>query len=199
MAGTALALTVTMLLASPAGFRGAQSPPAVAQDDPARRVNRDARVMAEFEERIKAYVSLRRELEGTLPALPKDPTQQQINAHRTTLVALIAKTRAKALPGDIFTKETRALFRRYLARVFDGPQGRELRASIMDENPGRLRLHINTRYPESVPVASVPPQVLQALPRLPGDLEYRFIGNRLLLHDVRAQIIVDFFDDAIEA
>ena len=199
MAGTALALTVTMLLASPAGFRGAQSPPAVAQDDPAHRVNRDARVMAEFEERIKAYVSLRRELEGTLPALPKDPTQQQINAHRMALVALIAKTRAKALPGDIFTKETRALFRRYLARVFDGPQGRELRASIMDENPGRLRLHINTRYPESVPVASVPPQVLQALPRLPGDLEYRFIGNRLLLHDVRAQIIVDFFDDAIDA
>jgi len=199
VAGTALALTVTMLLASPAGLRGAQSPPAAAQDDPAHRVNRDARVMAEFEERIKAYVSLRRELEGTLPALPKDPTQQQINAHRMALVALIAKTRAKASPGDIFTKETRALFRRYLARVFDGPQGRELRASIMDENPGRLRLHINTRYPESVPVASVPPQVLQALPRLPGDLEYRFIGNRLLLHDVRAQIIVDFFDDAIDA
>jgi len=154
-------------------------------------------VMAEFEERIKAYTTLRRELEATLPGLPKDATQQQINAHRVALVALIAKTRAKASPGDIFTKETRALFRRYLARVFDGPQGRELRASIMDENPGRLRLHINTRYPESVPVASVPPQVLQALPRLPDDLEYRFIGDRLILHDIHAHTIVDLIDDAI--
>ena len=67
----------------------------------------------------------------------------------------------------------------------------------MDENPGRLSLHINARYPESVPVSTVPPQVLQALPKLPEDLEYRFIGDRLILHDIHAHIIVDIIDDAI--
>ena len=48
----------------------------------------------------------------------------------------------------------------------------------MDENPGRLQLQVNARYPESVPVSTVPPQVLQALPKLPEELEYRFIGDR---------------------
>ena len=197
MAATALALALTMLLAAPAARAGLPTGVPTAQNDKGPPVNRDARIMAEFEERVKAYSTLHRELEATIPALPKQPTPEQINSHEMALAALIAKTRAKAAPGDIFTKETRALFRRYLARVFDGPQGRELRASIMDENPGRLSLHINARYPESIPVTTVPPQVLQALPKLPDDLEYRFIGDRLILHDIHAHTIVDIIDGAI--
>jgi len=197
MAATALALALTLLLASPAGRSGTPAASTAAQDDKGPRVNRDARVMAEFEERVKAYSTLHRELEATIPAVPKEATAQQIYAHQTALAALIAKTRAKASQGDIFTKETRALFRRYLARAFEGPQGRELKHSIMDENPGRVRLHINGRYPESVPVATVPPQVLQGLPKLPEDLEYRFVGDRLILHDVHADTIVDIIDDVI--
>jgi hypothetical protein len=197
VAGTALALAVTMLLARPAGGLAVGAVGAVSQSDQGPRVNRDARVMAEFEERVKAYSTLHRELESTIPALAKEATPEQINAHQMALAALIAKTRAKAEAGDIFTKDTRALFRRYLARVFDGPQGRDLRAAIMDENPGRLRLHINARYPQSIPVTTVPPQVLQALPKLPDDLEYRFIGDRLILHDIHAHTIVDLIDDAI--
>jgi hypothetical protein len=197
VAATVLALALTMLLASPAGRAGLPAASPAAQKEKGPPVNRDARVMAEFEERVKAYSTLHRELEATIPALPKQPTPEQINAHQIALAALIAKTRAKAAPGDIFTKETRALFRRYLARVFEGPQGRQLKASIMDENPGRLSLHINARYPESIPVTTVPPQVLQALPKLPDDLEYRFIGDRLILHDVHAHTIVDLIDEAI--
>ena len=197
MAARALALAVTIVLASAPGLAPAAGRRVTAQDDRGPRVNRDAKVMAEFEERVKAYSTLHRELERTLPSLPKEATPEQINAHQVALAALIAKTRARASAGDIFTKDTRALFRRYLARVFDGPQGRALRASIMDENPGRLRLHINARYPESIPVASVPPQVLQALPKLPDDLEYRFIGDRLILHDIHAHTIVDVIDNAI--
>ncbi|MEO7275433.1 MAG: hypothetical protein ABIX28_00170 [Vicinamibacterales bacterium] len=197
MPGTALALTVTMLLAAPAARLTPVRLPVAAQDDGGQRVNRDAKVMAEFEERVKAYSTLHRELEATIPSLPREATPQQINSHQMALAALIAKTRAKASVGDLFTKDVRALFRRYLARVFQGPQGRDLRASIMDDNPGRLRLHINARYPESIPVPSVPPQVLQALPKLPEDLEYRFIGDRLILHDVHAHTIVDLIDDAI--
>ena len=62
----------------------------------------------------------------------------------------------------------------------------------MDENPGRVRLHVNGRYPESVPVVTVPPQVLQGLPKLPEELEYRFVGDRLILLDVHADTIVDY-------
>jgi hypothetical protein len=67
----------------------------------------------------------------------------------------------------------------------------------MDENPGPIRLAVNGRYPDSVPLATMPPQVLAQLPRLPDDLEYRFIASRLILLDVHAHIIVDYIDDAL--
>ncbi len=69
----------------------------------------------------------------------------------------------------------------------------------MDENPGRLRITVNSRYPDAVPLSTVPPQLLAGLPQLPDDLEYRFIGRRLILMDVHAHIIADFIDNALPA
>jgi hypothetical protein len=65
----------------------------------------------------------------------------------------------------------------------------------MDENPVDIKVTVNGRYPDTVPVSTVPPQVLQTLPRLSEDMEYRFVGNRLVLFDVHAHIIADFIDD----
>ena len=48
-----------------------------------------------------------------------------------------------------------------------------------------------------MPLTSVPPQVLQTLPKLTEDLEYRFIGDALILLDVHAHVIVDFIEDAM--
>jgi hypothetical protein len=187
---------MTILLAWPLSQAPATSA-AAAQPAQGPRVNADAKLMAEFEERVNAYSALHRKLEATLRDLPKGADPQQIREHQLALAQLIAGARRRAEPGDIFTKETRALFRRYLAKVFAGPQGAALKAAIMDENPGKLRLYVNGPYPESVPVVTVPPQVLQALPKLPEDLEYRFIGDRLVLHDIHADTIVDLMENAI--
>jgi hypothetical protein len=161
------------------------------------RVNADAKTMAEFEQRVQDYVSMHRKLEATLPDLPKDAAPDQITGHQIALAQLLRRARVHARPGDIFTKETRALFRRSLAGVMAGPGGRDLLALIMDENPGRIRLTINGPYPDSVPLAAVPPQVLQALPRLPDELEYRFVGDRLTLMDIHALLIVDIIENAL--
>jgi hypothetical protein len=70
-----------------------------------------------------------------------------------------------------------------------------LKASIMDESqadPSAVKLMVNGRYPDTVPLTSVPPQVLQTLPKLTEDLEYRFIGDALILLDVHAHVIADF-------
>ncbi len=67
----------------------------------------------------------------------------------------------------------------------------------MDENPVGLTLAVNGRYPDTVPLSSVPPQVLQTLPKLSEDLEYRFVGDRLILLDTHAHVIADFIDDAL--
>jgi hypothetical protein len=75
-----------------------------------------------------------------------------------------------------------------------------LKASIMDENPvtpAAIKLTVNSRYPDTVPLTTVPPQVLQTMPKLTEDLEYRFIGDWLILLDVHAHVIADFIEDVL--
>ena len=48
-----------------------------------------------------------------------------------------------------------------LNRVFAGPEGKQLLSSIMDENPVDIQLKVNQRYPDAVPFATMPPEVLR--------------------------------------
>ena len=156
----------------------------------------DARGLAEFNERVTAYTALHQKLEATLPGLPNETTPEVIYNHQNALAQLIVQARKGAKQGDIITPATQLVFRQVLARVFKGQEGRELKASILDENPGNVGLQVNRRYPDEIPLSTVPPQVLSALPKLPKDLEYRFIGDRLILLDVHAHIIADYMDKA---
>ncbi len=190
-------LVVSAALAVLSAAPGAQTSAAGGQDKAQPRVNAEAALAAEFTRRVAEYVALHNKMEGSLPRLSKDANPEQIDKHQRELGRLIMKARASAKVGDLFTKEIRAYFRRQIAAAFSGPEGRGLKGSIMDENPGPIRLAVNGRYPDSVPLATMPPQVLAQLPRLPDDLEYRFIGSRLILLDVHAHIIVDYIDDAL--
>ena len=199
-AGIGAATALAMLLAAiPAGVRVAAQAPSKAQAPAGQppRVNRDAQIMADFQKRVKDYAALHNKLEGTIPHLPKEATPEQIDQHQRALAGLIERARSHAQVGDVFTKDTRALFRRHLIGVFNAPGGRELKASILDENPGDIRLTVNSRYPDAVPLSTVPTQVLEALPPLPEEIEYRFIGDRLILLDIHAHTIVDFIDGAL--
>jgi hypothetical protein len=167
------------------------------QSTQAGTVNRDAQIAAQFTARINAYMDMHAGLENTLPKLSKDSTPEEIDKHQRALGRLIAEARRGARPGDIFTRDTRALFRRHLAAVFGGPDGRQLKTSIMDENPGPVRIAVNQRYPDEIPLTTMPPQVLEWLPKLPEELEYRFIDDRLILLDVHAHMIVDIIDNAL--
>ncbi len=162
-------------------------------------VNRDAKALAVFQKRVDEYLTLHNRLEATLPRLPQEASPQEIDRHQRALEQLIRDARRTAKPGDIITPASRRVMLRLVRQVFGGPDGPELRASIMDENPGTLRISVNSRYPDAVPLSTVPPQLLAGLPPLPDDLEYRFIGRRLILMDVHAHLIVDFIDRALPA
>ena len=157
-----------------------------------KAVNKDAKIMADFNERVQKYVEVHRRLEATLPPIPTEATPQQIDAHQRALEKLIQRERLKGgKPGDFFDKDTRALFRRHLDIAFSGPDGADAKAEIMDEYPGPVNVVINGRYPDTIPLSTVPPKALQLLPSLPEELEYRFIGDRLILLDVHAHIVID--------
>ena len=145
-----------------------------------------------FGVRVKEYLALHRKLEATLPKMPSKPNPDQIEKKQRALAALIKSARHDAKPGDFFTPGIQALVKRILAGVMSGPDGKSIKASIMDENPGLPKIMINERYPSSVPLSTMPPQILSSLPALDKALEYRFIGPRLILLDIEADIIVDF-------
>jgi hypothetical protein len=160
----------------------------------------DADALATMNERLKAYVALHLTTERSLPALPKAATPGQIDKNQRAFEGLMRKARATAKPGDIFTSAARPIILRLLASVFGGPDGRKLKMAIVEENPAdpvTLKLTVNGRYPDTVPLTTIPPEILQTLPKLTEDLEYRFIGDWLILLDTHAHIIVDFVDNAL--
>jgi hypothetical protein len=169
---------------------------AIAQQT-APRVNADAQLSVDFLKRVDAYVELHKKLEATLPPLSAKPTPAEIDAHARALARLIAQTRPSAEQGDILTREIRAYLRRQITRALAGPDGAAIKESILEENLGRVRVRVNNRYPDNIPLSTTPTQIIAALPKLPEHIEYRFLGERLILLDVHANIVVDYMDDAI--
>jgi hypothetical protein len=151
-------------------------------------------------DRIKAYVALHQKVETALPKLSNDATPQQIDRVQREFERRIRAARAQSKQGEIFTDEAQPVIRRLLAAVFSGAQGKQLKASIMDENvvdPVKLKVVVNARYPDSVPLTTIPPDVLQTLPELGEDLEYRFVGDWLILLDTHAHVVADYIEDAL--
>jgi hypothetical protein len=161
------------------------------------RVNHDAKVLADFQKRVQDYLAVHKKLEASLPHLSKEATPQEIDQHERALGKLMQEARAGAKPGDLLTPEMQQVVRRLLRQVFHGTQGKQLLSSIFDENPVDMKLTVNGRYPDTVPLSTVPPQVLQNLPTLNEDLEYRFVGRRLILLDTHAHTIADYMDRAL--
>lgn len=160
-------------------------------------VNPDAKALATMLERINDYVEVHRKIEDKLPKLSTEASPKEIDQHQRALARVIQEARRGAKRGAVFTPDAQVVIKRLLGRVFGGPEGAALRASIMDENPGTVTLAINGRYPDTVPLSTVPPQVLQGLPKLPEEMEFRFVGNTLILMDVHAHIIVDMIENAL--
>jgi hypothetical protein len=208
---TNLILSVAIAAVSCAACSRQQSPlPAPATSaspataPPSQRVvgpltEQDARSLATMNDRIKTYLELHQKIEKGLPALPQEGTPQQIDQNQREFERRMRAERATAKRGDIFTPEAQPIIMRLLEKVFGGPDGKQLKASIMDENPiDPVKLvSVNARYPDNVPLTTIPPEVLQTLPRLTEDLEYRFVGDWLILLDTHAHVIADYIPDAL--
>ena len=178
--------------------RGSTPPPPTASTNPtAAEVNPAGAMVADYQKRVKAYMDLHDKAATDLPSPTKDATPADLVKHQRELEARLLPLRKDAKQGDIFTPEMQTFIRQFLAQVFSGADGRRLKSAIMDENPIAVKFHVNSRYPDTVPLSTMPAQVLKALPSLPEGLEYRFIDQTLILMDVRAHIIVDYVPKAL--
>lgn len=167
----------------------------MAQEKP--RVNADAALSVEFLKGVQQYVELHKKLEATLPPRPDHGTPAEIQAHEDALAKLIVQARSGAKQGDLLPQRVRAYLRRQIGGVLRGPEGAAIRRAVMEDNPGKVQLKANTRYPEGLPITTMPAPILGALPKLPEHVEYRFVGDRLVLLDIHAQLVMDYMTDAL--
>jgi hypothetical protein len=161
-------------------------------------VSADSTTVTDFDRRVKDFIQLRDTLDRSVTKLPDKASPQQIDTHQRELGTAVAKARSNSRQGDVFIAPMQKYIRGVVRRVIEGPDGPTIKASLMDENPMAVKLGVNARYPDTIPMSTMPPDILAALPPLPKDLEYRFVGNRLILLDVQSHLIVDFVENTFD-
>jgi hypothetical protein len=189
---TSLAIALIVFVAA-AGYA---QPAATNQDPdiPVFRVQVWGYIVADFTTRVWSYFELRSKLEKGLPALTVTDDPSEIRRAMRTLAKQIRVARAEAKQGDIFTLAISGEFRKVLILEMNANTW----AAIMDDNPGEFSTQINGTYPKDKPRSTVPPNILAVLPRLPDDIQYRFLGRDLILLDTRANVILDRIPYAIQ-
>ena len=188
------AVIAVVLLASQPGAGSAQTSFATPEGlVPIFRAEVWADTVTDFTNRVNAYSDLRGRLESRLPAVTVTDDVGQIRRGRRSLAGAIRAARPGAVPGEFFTPATRAQFQLVLARMMDA----RMWAVIMDENPGAFGHDVNGTYPDGKTFSTMPALLLAELPGLPDDIQFRFVGRRLILYDVRANTIMDWMADAI--
>jgi hypothetical protein len=158
---------------------------------------------AHFDTKVKEYTALVDRLDRDAGKLHNRSEADEVNAHKRALADAIAKGRPAARPGEFFTPAERAEIVRIVRSQTAGRGGAPARKAILEDNPKtakdtpRVALAPNAVYPDGAPLSTVPPRLLLRLPALPKTLDYRFVGKALVLHDVRANLIVDYIPDAL--
>jgi hypothetical protein len=158
-------------------------------------VNPRAAVLKGFTDRVNAYVDLQKKAEDGLPDLSGDEDPSKIEAHQAAMAARMKLLRPDAKRGDLFA-DAEPIFRTAMredARLRSNPDRRAALEEIPKSDPPR----VNVAYPEKSPLATVPPLLLNQLPRLPEGLEYRFMGDDLILRDTKANLVADFINETV--
>ena len=162
-------------------------------------INSEAKLMADFKVKVDEYLKLRKSVEGQAPGVKKTDKPQELLTAEKALAANVRAARANAKRGDLFTPATQALFRRMLNPSMKGPEGAENKGALKEDmpEPKDVPFQVNGDYPRDESLSTVPPDVLRALPQLPPDIQYRFVGPHMILYDAKANMIVDFMLNAV--
>lgn len=153
----------------------------------------DAAAVGQFETAVAEYMALREQLVAEKLTGPKpNSTAPQLNQASDALAAAIQRARAKAKPGDVFQPAVSDMFKRRVSTVVREQNLGPVLAEIDDDDSAAVKPAVHLRFPGAAPMATMPPALLSALPPLPKALEYRIVGQYLVLRDVEAALIVDF-------
>ena len=168
--------------------------PLVAPAARANGVNPHAAILADFKERVDAYMKVRKDAIKDAPRLEETTDTAKLKAAQDGMAVHIRAARQNAQQGDVLTPEIVAQFRRLLYPELKGDDGRDAKEILKDDapSPQSITFKVNAKYPDNAPVPTVPATLLLNLPTLPEPLQYKIIGKHLLLLDEEADVIVDY-------
>jgi len=155
--------------------------------------------LAGFRSAVDGYVALRTRIRREVPPLRVTPNAQEIADRSDALARAVTRARRNVTQGQFFDPSAAAAIRRTLAAALTAGDEEAIRALLEDDMTSFNGVRVHARYPVGFVLASTPPTLLHALPALPPQLEYRFIGRALILRDIEAALIVDFLPDALPA
>lgn len=150
-----------------------------------------------FEKRVKEYAKLREQIEEKLPKLSKEAKPEEIEAHKKTFQEAVRMARTGSKPADLFTPDAVNHIKAAIKREFKGTDLKQLRESVLEAETKGVPIRVNHPYPETKELVKMPPTLLLALPTLPKQVRYRFVGRHLLLVDRENGLIVDYMLDAL--
>jgi hypothetical protein len=155
-----------------------------------------------FARAAEDYAFMHRRIERRLPVLEVNANPETIRRAIDAMAGAVRVARAEAEPGDLFNPRVEVAIRNRIARALrtHGMTAADVRAAELAEgiDPAGVPLKVNGTFPWAIGTAMVP-CILEALPPLPPELQYRLVGRDLVLIDVHASLIVDILREALAA
>jgi hypothetical protein len=162
----------------------------------------DREEVEEFLEEVQEYIEHRRKAREELPKLREQAEPEEVTAYAKQLADNIRARRRGSKQGDVFTPKLARGFKRVVA--YELRSGHDRKVVLTEGNPlgdeERIqppKVVVNGQYIPAAPLSTMPPTVLLALPTLPDEVEYRFVGRTLILRDTVANLIIDYIPSAI--
>lgn len=146
---------------------------------------------------VARHIALHERLRSEVAGPVASSSARDLNLASDQLAAAIRRARPRASQGDFFDAESTRAIRERLKQALSSPASTVDLEAIDDERPAVVPPRVYLRFPEASEMATMPPSLLALLPRLPGELEYRIVGDNLVLRDVKAALILDYIAGAV--
>ena len=155
----------------------------------------------QFVAATRDYAWMHRRLESAIAPLEINADINRIHRGVVQLAAAIRAERSTAKLGDLFTPELGAELRWRIGEALAAhnltPADVRAAEAADGTDPGLVSLTVNGPFPWGYASAMFR-CLIEALPELPPELQYRIVGNTLVLVDVHASLIVDLLPSALQ-
>ena len=153
-----------------------------------------------FDKATQDYVLMHRRLERQIGPIALSTSVDEINRKIQQLATAIRVERPDAKQGDLFTPPLSRLLRARIHQALTDHRYSVDDARVSSRVDGvdytQVNLRVNGTFPWALG-ATMLPCLIEVLPPLPPELQYRMVDDLLVLIDVHASLIVDILPYAL--